>query len=46
MMPYEAILPIIMKPVTEGDVLYTIPYPDMPTYLEDLQRAQIQLKGE
>ena len=46
MMPYEAILPIIMEPVTEGDVPYTILYPDMTTSLEDLQRAWIQLKGE
>ena len=45
-MPYEAILPIIMEPVAEGDVPYTILYPDMPTSLEDLQRAWIQLKGE
>ena len=45
-MPYPAILPIIMEPVTEGDVSYTVLYPDMPTSLEHLQRAWIQLKGE
>ena len=46
MMPYEAILPIIMEPVAEGDVPYTVLYPDLPTSLEDLQRAWIQIKGE
>ena len=44
--PYEAILPIIMEPVIEGDVLYTVIYPNMPTSLEDLQIAWIQLKEE
>ena len=44
--PYEAILPIIMESVAEGDVTYTVFHPDMPTSLEDLQRAWIQLKGE
>ena len=39
MMPYEAILPIIMEPITEGDVPYTILHPDMPTTLEELQRS-------
>ena len=46
MIPYEAILPIIMEPITEGDVPYTILHHDMPTSLEDLQISQIQLKGE
>ena len=46
MMSYEAILPIIMEPITEGDVPYTILHPDMPTTLEELQRSWIQLKGE
>ena len=46
MMTYESILPIIMEPVVEGDVPYTVLYPDMPTSLEYLQRAWIQLKGE
>ena len=45
-MPYLAILPIIMEHVAKGDVQYTILYFDMPTSLEDLQRAWIQLKGE
>ena len=46
MMPYEAILPIIMEPIFDGDVPYTILHPDMPTTLKELQRSWIQLKGE
>ena len=46
MMPCPSILPIIIKPVMEGDVPYTILHPDMPNSLEDLQRDWIQLKGE
>ena len=46
MMPYKAILPIIIEPITEGDVPYTILHPDMPTSLEELQRSWIQLKGK
>ena len=45
-MPYEVILPVIMAPVVEGDIPHTILYPDIPTSLEDLQNAWIQLKGE
>ena len=45
-MPYPSILPVIVEPVMEGDVPYTILHPDMPTSLEDLQRDWIQLKGE
>ena len=45
-MPYPSILPVIIEPVMEGDVTYTILHPDMPTSLEDLQRDRIQLKGE
>ena len=45
-MPYPSILPVIIKPVMEGDVPYTILHPDMPTSLEDLQRDWIQLKRE
>ena len=41
-MPYPSILLVIIEPVKEGDVPYTI----MPTYLEYLQRDWIQLKGE
>ena len=46
MMPYHSILPIIMEPVTEGDVLYTVLHPNMPTSLEDLKKGWIQLKEE
>ena len=46
MMPYPSILPVIVEPVMEGDVPYTILHPDMPTSLEDLQRDWLQLKGE
>ena len=46
MMPYEAILPIIMKPIAKGDNSYTVLYPNMPTSLEDLQRAWIRIKRE
>ena len=46
MMPYPSVLPVIIEPVMEGDVPYTILHPDMPTSLEDLQRDWIQLKGE
>ena len=45
-MPYPSILPIIMEPVVEGNIPYTILHPDMPTSLEDLQRDWKQLKGE
>ena len=45
-MPYEAILPVIMEPVVEGDIPHTILYPDMPTSLEDMQNTWIQLRRE
>ena len=45
-MPYPSILPVIIEPIMEGDVSYTILHPNMPTSLEDLQRDWIQLKGE
>ena len=45
MMPYPSILPVIIEPVMEGEVLYIILHPDMPTSLEDLQRDWIKLKG-
>ena len=38
MMPYPSILPVIIEPIMEGDVPYTILHPDMPPSLEDLQR--------
>ena len=37
-MPYPSILPVIIEPVVEGDVPYIVLHPNMPTYLEDLQR--------
>ena len=46
LMPYPSILPVIMEPVVEGDVPYTVLHPDMPTSLEDLQKAWVQLKEE
>ena len=39
-------LPVIIEPVVEGDVPYTVLHPDMPTSLEDLQKAWVQLKEE
>ena len=45
-MPYPPILPVIIEPVIEGDVPYTVLHPDMPTSLEDLQKAWVQLKEE
>ena len=44
MMPFPAILPIIVEPVAEGDIPYTILHPDMPTDLKELQKSWIQLK--
>ena len=35
-MSYPSILLVIMEPVVEGDVPYTVPHPDMLTSLEDL----------
>ena len=46
MMQYEAILPIIMEPIAEGDVPYIILHSDMPTTLKEFQISWIQLKGE
>ena len=46
MMPYVAVLPVIVKPTTEGGIPYTVLHPDMPTDLEELQRSWIQLKKE
>ena len=37
---------MIIEPVKDGEVPYTILHPDMPTYLEYLQRDRIQLKEE
>ena len=38
-MPYSAILPIIMEPVAEGHVPNTVLYPDMPTDFEELHKS-------
>ena len=46
MMPYAVVLPVIMEPVIEGDVSFTILHPDMPIDLEELQKFWIQLKEE
>ena len=46
MMPYPSILPVIMEPVVEEDISYTVLHPDMPTSLEDLQKGWIQIKEE
>ena len=46
MIPYPSIIPVIIEPVKEGEVPYTILHPDMTTSLEDLQRDWIHLKGE
>ena len=46
LMPYPSIHPVIIEPVIEGDVSYTVLHPDMPTSLEDLQKAWFQLKEE
>ena len=40
------VLPMIVEPTTEGGILYTVLYPDMPTDLGELQRSWIQLKKE
>ena len=45
-MPYPSILPVIVEPVVEGVVSYTILHPDMLTSLEELQKGWIQLKEE
>ena len=46
LMPYPSIFPVIVEPVVEWDVSYTILHPDIPTSLEDLQEGWIQLKEE
>ena len=46
MMPFIAVLPVVMELVAEGDEPYTIIHPDMPTNFEDLKRSWIQLKEE
>ena len=38
-MPYPAVLPVIVDPVVEGDIPHTIFHPDIPTDLEELQKS-------
>ena len=45
-MPYPSILLVIVEPVVEGDVPYTILHQNMPTSLEDLKKGWVQLKEE
>ena len=37
---------MIIEPVMEGEVPYTLLHPEMPTSLEDLQKSWILLKEE
>ena len=41
MMPYMAVLLVIVEPTTERGIPYTILHPDMPIDLEELQRSWI-----
>ena len=45
-MPYLAIGPLIVEPKVEGGAPQIIPYPDMPTNVEELKKSWIQLKEE
>ena len=45
-MPYPSILPVIIEPIVERDVPYAVLHPSMPTSLDDLQKAWVQLKEE
>ena len=45
-MPHPAILPVIVEPVVEGDVPYTVLHPNIPTDFEELQKSWILLKEE
>ena len=45
-MPYLAIRPMIMEPVSEGDTLHFVLHPDIPTDHEELQKSWVQLKEE
>ena len=40
------VLLVIMDPVIEGGIPHTIFHPNIPTYLEELQKSWIQLKEE
>ncbi|KAI5396849.1 hypothetical protein KIW84_062901 [Lathyrus oleraceus] len=45
-MPYLAVRPLIVEPGVEGGTSQIIPYPDMPTDVEELKRSWIQLREE
>ncbi|KAI5423028.1 hypothetical protein KIW84_046147 [Lathyrus oleraceus] len=45
-MPYLAVGPLIVEPEVEGGTSQIIPYPDMPTDVEELKRSWIQLREE
>ncbi|KAI5409998.1 hypothetical protein KIW84_055461 [Lathyrus oleraceus] len=45
-MPYLAMGPQIVEPEGEGGIPQIIPYPDMPTNVEELKRSWIQLREE
>ena len=46
MMPYPAILPVIMEPIAEGDTPYVVLHFNTPTDFKELQKSWIQLKEE
>ena len=46
MMPYVAVLPVIVEPTNEEGIPYTVLYPYIPTDPGELQRSRIQLKNE
>src|SRR3954466_9077772 len=46
LMPYPAVLPVTIEPEVEGYEPQVIPYPDMPTDIEELQKSWVQLKEE
>lgn len=45
-MPYLAVGPLIVEPEVEGGTPQIIPYPNMPTDVEELKRSWIQLREE
>jgi hypothetical protein len=45
-MPYLAVGPLIVEPEVEEGISQIVPYPDMPTDVEELKRSWIQLREE
>jgi predicted RNase H-like nuclease (RuvC/YqgF family) len=45
-MPYLAVGPLIVESEVEGGTSQIIPYPDMPTDVEELKRSWTQLREE